>query len=87
MGVVWYGAHEVVVDAIVVVGLVLVEPDFGQAHRVLLKRVGPAGRPRVRRALAEDVADVRTRRRPHRAAAHPHLHAFTRTTCTLSHSH
>jgi len=65
-------SYQVVSYPIVVILLVLVQPDLGQADGVSPQHVD-AGSPLVGRALAEDVADVRAGNDLESASAHPRL--------------
>ena len=63
---------QVVTDPVVVVLLVVVQPDLGQPDGVAPEDVHAAA-PLVRRSLAKDVADVGAGDDLQRAAAHPRL--------------
>ena len=51
----------------------VVHPDVGEPRVVVVDDVTGAAGKRVRRRLAEHVADVRARHDQQRATAHPHL--------------
>lgn len=59
------------IESFVIDVFVVVEPHFGNTHRVLAHDVD-AGQPLVGRTFAEYVSDVAARHREQLAAAHPY---------------
>lgn len=65
-----FSKHQFVIETFVVDVFVVVEPDLGDANRVLAHDID-SGQPLVGRTFAEYVSDVAARHREQLAAAHP----------------